>query len=188
MDSSICYSITTDTHSAHRSQIFFIQYTSIFACMTLAVILTILLLGVLLIFLEIFFIPGTSLFGVVGGIAMLIGIILIYVYYGSKWGNIATVISLVAVVIAFIAGFKAVQSNKLAMNAEIKGRVNELEKELYHVGDKGVASAELKPNGKALFNGNRIEVYSQGEYIQRNTEIEIVKITKDKIFVKQSKT
>jgi membrane-bound ClpP family serine protease len=155
--------------------------------MTLGFVLAIILLGLLLIFLEIFFIPGTTLFGVAGGIALVIGVIMVYSYYGARWGHIAVVSSLVLVLIAVVAGFKVIQSNKLAMNAEISGRVNELEN-TYKVGDKGVAATEFRPNGKGIFNGNKIEVYSTGEYIERNTPIEIIKITQDKIYIKQSKT
>jgi membrane-bound ClpP family serine protease len=160
--------------------------TYIFAPMTFWFVMAILLIGLLLIFLEIFFIPGTSLFGILGGIALMIGVIMIYSYYGAKWGHISVAASLVLVLVAVAAGFKVIQSNKLAMNAEITGRVNELEN-LYKIGEKGIAATEFRPNGKGVFNGNKIEVYSTGEYIERNSEIEIVKITKDKIFVKQSK-
>ncbi len=156
--------------------------------MTLGFVLAIIFIGLLLIFLEIFFIPGTTLFGILGGIALLIGVIMVYSYYGTKWGNIAVTSSFIAVLIAIVAGFKVIQSNKLAMPAVITGRVNELEKDIYKVGDKGMAATEFRPNGKGTFNGNRIEVFSSGEYIQRDSEIEIIKITNDKIFVKQSKT
>jgi membrane-bound ClpP family serine protease len=155
--------------------------------MTLGFVLAIILAGLFLIFIEIFFIPGTTLFGILGGIALLIGVLMVYSYYGTNWGHAAVLASLVLVLIAVAAGFKVIQSNKLAMNAEITSRVNELENQ-YHVGDKGIAATEFRPNGKGIFNGNKVEVYSTGDYIQRNSEIEIVKITKDKIFVKQSKT
>ena len=70
------------------------------------------------------------------------------------------------------------------MKAEITGKVNEIEKNLYNIGDKGIAVSELRPNGKGMFNGNKIDIYSNGEYIQRDTAVEIIKITNDKIFVK----
>lgn len=152
------------------------------------VILAIILVGLVLVFLEIFLIPGTTLFGIVGGIALVVGVILIYTNCGNHWGNIATAATVVAVFVAVIAGFKVIQSNKLAMKAEIKGRVNELEKNLYSIGDKGTAVSELRPNGKGMFNGNKIDIYSNGEYIQRESEIEIIKITNDKIFVKPIKS
>ena len=156
--------------------------------MTLAVILAIILIGLVLIFLEIFLIPGTTLFGVIGGIALIIGVILVYSYYGTKWGNITLFASLVLVVVAVAAGFKVIQSNKLAMHAEITGKVNEMQVGDCKVGDKGITATELRPNGKAMFHGNKTDVYSNGEYIARNSEVEIIKITHDKIFVKPIKT
>ena len=148
------------------------------------IILTIILLGLVLVFLEIFLIPGTTLFGIVGGVALLIGVLLVYSTYGSKWGNITALTTGVAVIISVVVGFKVIQSNKLAMKAEITGKVNEIEKNLYNIGDKGIAVSELRPNGKGMFNGNKIDIYSNGEYIQRDTAVEIIKITNDKIFVK----
>jgi membrane-bound ClpP family serine protease len=140
-------------------------------------------LGLLLIFIEIFFIPGTTLFGVVGGVAVAAGVILVYVNYGSKAGNTALIGSLVAVLIAIAAGFKVIQTNKFAMKAELKGRVNEAESEQPKVGDKGIAVTELRPNGKALFGNLKTEVYSNGDYISRDTTLEVVKVVSNKIFV-----
>lgn len=151
------------------------------------IILAIILLGLILVFLEIFVIPGTTLFGIVGGVALIIGVVLVYSNYGSKWGNITTGVTIVAVIGAVIAGFKVIESNKLAMKAEIKGRVNVLEKHLYNVGDRGFAVSELRPNGKGMFNGNKIDIYSNGEYVQRDSEVEIIRVTHDKIYVKQVK-
>lgn len=156
--------------------------------MALGIIITIILVGLLLIFLEIFFIPGTTMFGILGGVAMLIGVVLMYSYFGRTYGNITLGISSVAVLVALVVGFKVIESNKLAMKAEITGKVNQLEVPALNVGDKGVTITELRPNGKANFNGTKTEVYSNGEYIARDTGIEIVKITRDKIFIQPLKT
>lgn len=153
--------------------------------MALGVIITILLVGLLLIFLEIFFIPGTTLFGVLGGVAVVLGVVLMYAYYGRNYGNVSLAFSAVAVVLSVIAGFKLIDSNKLAMKAEIKGKVNELESHLFNLGDTGVTVTDLRPNGKAMINTTKVDVYSSGDFINRDTPIEISKITNDKIFVKQ---
>lgn len=155
-----------------------------FSAVTLTVIIAILLLGLLLIFFEIFLIPGTTLFGVAGGLALFIGIVLVYVYYGNRWGNVSLLASVVMVVVAVVAGFKVIESNKLAMRAEITGKVNELDSSNYKIGDRGMTFTELRPNGKALINESKVEVYSLGDYVPRDSEIEITKITHDKIFVK----
>jgi len=74
------------------------------------------------------------------------------------------------------------------MKGEITSRVNELQKGLYNIGDKGITASELRPNGKAMFSENKIDVYSTGDYIERGTPVEIIKITNDKIFVQPLKS
>ena len=70
------------------------------------IILTIILLGLVLVFLEIFLIPGTTLFGIVGGVALVIGVLLVYSTYGSKWGNITALTTGVAVIILLLLALK----------------------------------------------------------------------------------
>lgn len=156
--------------------------------MALWIILAIILIGLILIFLEIFLIPGTTLFGVLGGVAVIAGVFLMYYYFGSKWGHLVLLFTSIAVAIAIGAGFKLIESNKMAMKAEIIGKVNELDKNKFAIGEKGISITVLRPNGKASFNGKKTEVYSSGEYIERHTEIEIIRITNDKIFVQPLNT
>ncbi len=157
--------------------------------MTLGIVIAIILIGLLLIFLEIFLIPGTTLFGVVGGIALLIGVVMVYSYYGSKWGNITLLASSLSVVISVVLGFKVIQSNKLAMKAEIDGRVNELENaEELQIGARGITVTELRPIGKAVFAHKKLEVSSTGDYIHRETEVEIIQILGNKIIVQPIKS
>jgi len=156
--------------------------------MAIGFIVAVILLGLLLIFLEIFFIPGTTLFGVAGGVALLAGIIMMYADYGSRYGNITLGISFVAVIISIGLGFRVIDSNKLSMKAEIKGKVNELDPHAFKVGDTGTTITELRPNGKAMINDQKSDVYSYGEYIPRETTVKIIKITHNKIFVKPLKS
>ena len=157
--------------------------------MAFSIIVIIILVGLLLIFLEMFIIPGTALFGILGGVAIVAGVAFMYSNYGSKWGNITAAIAGISVFVSVAAGFRVIQSNRLAMKAEIKSKVNTLEHNKYELGQKGRTVSELRPNGKAVFaDSNKVDVYSEGEYIERESDVEIVKITNNKIFVKQSKT
>ena len=157
--------------------------------MTLGIVIAIILIGLLLIFLEIFLIPGTTLVGVVGGIALLIGVVMVYSYYGSKWGNITLLASSLSVVISVVLGFKVIQSNKLAMKAEIDSRVNELENaEELQIGALGITVTELRPIGKVVFAHKKLEVSSTGDYIHRETEVEIIQILGNQIIVQPIKS
>lgn len=151
--------------------------------MALGLIVAILIIGLLLIFLEIFFIPGTTVFGIAGGVIVVLGIGMMYAYYGKQYGNITLMVSAVAVVAAIVAGFKVIDSNTLAMKGEINSKVNQLETKGAVVGDKGIAVTDLRPNGKAVFNDRKVDVYSNGDFIPRDASLEIIKITNEKIFV-----
>lgn len=53
------------------------------------------------------------------------------------------------------------------MKAEITGKVNELEAGLLNLGDLGNTVTDLRPGGKAMFNGQKTDVYSNGDFIPR---------------------
>lgn len=161
---------------------------TIFNYMTLAVILAIIAIGLLLIFLEIFLIPGTTLFGIAGGVAVVIGVLLVYYYYGSYYGNISFAVSLVAVLVSVFFGFRVIESNKLAMKAEIDGKVNNEDVSDFQIGQTGHTLTDLRPNGKAKFEAGKTEVYSVGDFINRDTNVQIVKITGNKIYVQPLNT
>jgi membrane-bound ClpP family serine protease len=150
--------------------------------MSIALIIIILLLGLLLIIAEIFFIPGTTIFGVAGGVVMVIGVAMMYAV-GTQQGHIALGISIVSILVATVLGFRAIDKGALAARAKIKGRVNELDSSLVP-GMKGKAITELRPGGKVQFGEERVEVFSYGNYIPRDSQVEITNVTKDKIFVK----
>ena len=156
--------------------------------MTAAAIIALIVLGLALIFLEIFLIPGTTVFGVAGGVALITGIILVYTYFGSTYGHIALGASSVSVLLAIVAGFKLIQSNTLAMKAQIDSKVNNEDLPGILKGEQGTTITDLRPNGKAQFGNQKVDVYSTGDFIDRNTTIEVVRIQDQKIFVKPINT
>lgn len=148
----------------------------------------VILLGLLIVIVEIFFLPGTTLFGIVGGIILLGGIYLGFAEHGMKTGSIILAITTFVTCILLYAGFKTYSSGKLALKNVSEGKANVLDENLARVGDEGVTVSFLRPNGKAMINGNKIEVYSLGEYIVSNKKVKVVKISENKIFVKLNET
>ncbi|MDZ4846146.1 MAG: hypothetical protein SH857_11420 [Chitinophagales bacterium] len=142
----------------------------------------IILLGLLIIMVEIFFLPGTTLFGVVGGIILVGSIYLAFSEHGAKTGSIILGITTVACCILLYAGFKTYSSGKMALK-DVMGKT-EPDSLLVNVGDEGFTTSYLRPNGKASIKDNKVEVYSLGEYIESNKAIIVVKIAENKIFVK----
>ena len=55
----------------------------------------------------------------------------------------------------------------------------------YLIGQKGMAITDLRPSGKGEFNGVKLDILSQGEYIGRGSKLEITNIKNNKIVVKE---
>lgn len=151
--------------------------------MTIALISFVLFLGIVLIFLEVFVIPGTTVFGIAGTIMSGAAIYFAYQLLGSNYGHLSIVIGFVVFIIMFILGRKFMDKGQLTLKQELTGKVNLFEAKVI-VGDKGISHTDIKPNGKAIFGDEKLEVYSNGIYIDKNIEIEIIKIEQNKIIVK----
>lgn len=151
--------------------------------MTLALIAFVLFLGIVFIFLEVFVIPGTTIFGILGSIAVIVAIIFTYRLMGTNYGHLSIVISFSVFMIFFYAGRKLMDKNDLSLHHELKGKVNEFVANV-KVGDIGKSYTDIKPNGKAFFNDEKMEVYSNGSYIVKDQDIQVIKINQNKIIVK----
>ncbi|GIV33146.1 MAG: hypothetical protein KatS3mg031_0681 [Chitinophagales bacterium] len=144
----------------------------------------IIVFGLLIIMVEIFLVPGTTIIGVVGGVIVVIGVFLAFRDHGLKTGSITLALSAVATGVLLYTGIRTYSSGKFALKESITGKVNEPEEGLPVPGDEGLTVSLLRPNGKALINGRRVEVFSLGELIEKNTRIKVVKVSENKIYVK----
>ena len=55
------------------------------------------------------------------------------------------------------------------------------------VGKRGRALTTLRPAGTILVEGKRLDVSSQGDYIEKSAPVIIVRVEGSKIFVEQTK-
>lgn len=148
------------------------------------VIILIIALGVVLVFIEAFLLPGTGVVGLLGGFALAGGVYLVYKHYGGTEGTITLFVALGLLVFMIVMGFKRISDLKWSDPSAIDGRMNVLDQDVVKVGDRGKAFGTLKPNGKAFINDRKLEVFSMGEYIDKDTDIVVIKVTADKIYVK----
>gem|GEM_PF-783505 len=158
-----------------------------FKGMGLTSLIFLIAIGFAVLMVELFFLPGTSFFGAIGVLIMIVGIVLTYMNHGANTGHATLVLtSIVSVVATFIA-FRKFTNSDLGLKAELDGRVNELKDLKVDVLDRGVAFGDIKPQGRARIGGNLYNVDSLGEFIEDKRDIEIVKITDQKIFVRPIK-
>lgn len=153
-------------------------------------------IGVILLAVEIFFIPGFGIAGIAGTALIFIGL------YLSLMGSIpdpedftrATYTIGWSILFTFIAGYIIIRTfpktqlfNKLTLETVESTTEGFTSAETLSalVGKKGIALNNLRPAGKADINGSRMDVVSEGEYIERDTPIVISEVHGSRIVVKK---
>jgi membrane-bound ClpP family serine protease len=153
--------------------------------MSLTLIFLIIALGLILILIEIFVLPGTTIIGIAGGVLIVFSIWQAYKIYGSDKGHLIVLATIVVIGATLVMAFKSNTWKGMMLTTNVEGRVNEVEENKLHIGDEGKAISRISPSGTALFNNELYEVHTKGDFIEQETEIFISKLEDNKIFVKR---
>ena len=141
-------------------------------------------LGVILIALDIIFVPGMIL-GIFGGLVLIAGVITAFSTHGLAAGTISLGIAFAAIIILVVYAFKADVWSRFALNHKNESRVNAENKLNLIPGQTGTAVSALRPSGKAEFEGNFAEVNTYGEYCPAGTPVKVTKIENGKVWVEK---
>ncbi len=153
----------------------------------LAIILLI-LVGLILIYLELIFIPGTTVLGVLGLILTGVGVYIAYDTHGTKTGSLVLAGAFFVTVIALVYSFKSRSWDRFALKGQNKSQVNEDYTDGLEENMVGTAISDLKPIGKAEFGDESYEVTTHGNHVDSGTEIRITSIRGNKIIVESTKS
>lgn len=153
--------------------------------MSLTLVAVLVIVGLLFIILEILVIPGQGIFGILGLIILAVGIWQTYDSIGTTEGHIVLASSFVLSVASIVISLRSNTWNRFMLKSEVTSKVNVIDEKAFHVGDEGKTVSRLAPAGKALFKSEYMEVHTHGDFIDPNTDIEIISIDHNKIFVKQ---
>ena len=146
-----------------------------------------LVIGIILILIEILFIPGTTIFGILGIISIFSSDYLSYSYFGSEIAIIYSISNAILSLIIIVYALKSDTWKKIALNKVHLEKVNKNKYGELKKGDLGISSSSLKPYGKAIFGDKTYEVKSLENFIEENKKIKIINILQDKILVKKIK-
>ena len=145
--------------------------------------ISLLVFGFILFIVELFVVPGTSVVGIAGIVAVVYGLVRIFTDMGNTAGWIA-LIAVVAICSVITTWFVRTKSwKKITLNDELAAKVNVVDEQKIKVGDEGKALSRLVPMGQADFGGETYEVHSTDGFIDQRTSIKVVKIEGSKIFV-----
>jgi len=154
-------------------------------------------LGLVLLGVEIFVTPGFGLTGTLGLGALLGGLGLSLVGAGATWPVVLSAIGqvVVSLLLAIAASLVMLRflprlpfGRRLVLETELDARegfASAPEADLMWLGKRGTAASTLRPAGIATLEGDRVDVVSDGEFIEAGEPITVVKVDGNRIVVRQ---
>ena len=145
-------------------------------------IITLILVGLVLIFAEILLVPGVGIAGILGLLSM--GGSCFYAFYefGNTVGAIVTAVNAVLIVALTIWVLRAKTWKRMSLETNIDSKA--VEGATLSVGEKGKTLTRLAPMGSARFGNYVVEVKSLEGMLDPETQVEVVLIEDNKIYVK----
>jgi len=140
-------------------------------------------IGIILIGIELIFVPGTTIVGLIGLGSMVVGIVLGFQYFGANTGWAILGISSIVGFGIIIYGLRGGAWEKFALKRSIDAKVNQEYPMNLQVGQVGETISTLRPIGKAEFESRIFEVKSYGNYVKQGLKIRIVRIDNKNVFV-----
>lgn len=160
------------------------------------------LLGIVLLVLEIFVIPGFGIAGISGIILVVFALILsmqgfVIPEFDWEWqrfhrnvlivaGNLAGAFVLFAVIAKYINRMPMFNRLLLSTSQESSAGYTVQEEDVSRrlTGRRGEAVTTLRPVGKAEIDGQVLVVESEGEFIEAGTEVEVIAVNGNRVVVR----
>ena len=148
------------------------------------------LIGIGLLILEAFM-PGFGAAGITGVILEIITLVMTWFEHGPLATLAMLLIVLLVLAIAISTSLRSITSGRLSKSSLVHSETQSNEEGYRSVEDlavfmdkEGTATSVLRPTGIADFDGVRLNVSSEGEYIPAGTRVRIIKVEGAKILVK----
>lgn len=147
--------------------------------------------GLGLLIVEVFM-PGFGLPGVSGIVLEIVSIVLTYMRHGGLAALGMTLITLACVAAAISLALRSVNKGRLSKSAVIlndtesaaDGYVASKDMEVF-LGREGVTTTVLRPSGMAEFDGVKLNVVADGEYIPKDARVRVDHVEGARIVVRR---
>ncbi|MCB2379994.1 hypothetical protein LGH70_20535 [Hymenobacter sp. BT635] len=145
-----------------------------------------LLFGLLFLVAEVLFIPGTTLVGLVGFALLAAGIWFGYRDLGSSAGHITLITAVVLAGVIIYIGLRPKNLHKFALTDVNNSSVRDARRPDIEPGTVGRTLSALRPAGTALFEDDRREVVTRGEFLAAGTVVRVLGIEQNRIVVERA--
>ncbi len=156
--------------------------------MSLTAIIILILVGMLLLLLEVFVLPGTNVAGIFGLLFIIGAIFYSYRDLGTPIAHFVLVGSLLLTSGSVLLGLRSNTWKRLSLKTTIDSKMANMEPNEVAVGEKGITITRMNPMGRILINNKSFEAKSSHRFIDQERPIEVVKIEGNQIIVKLIET
>ncbi len=154
--------------------------------MSIFAIILLILLGIVLLLLEFLVVPGVTVAGIGGVVALVVAVVISYTTHGANVGNYMLLGTLFTMVLVLYIALKTGTWKKVMLNNSVISRVEYgLSEDTVKVGDTGETVTRLNPIGKVMINEQVYEGKSIEGFINEHTKVEVIKVQTNNIIVKQ---
>ncbi len=147
-------------------------------------------IGAILLALEVV-VPG-AIIGIIGGIAMLAGVVVAFDQFGIQGGALAAVAAVLLVAITLYLEFVLLPRSRLAktfsMTATVDGRSQPVLADRTVIGKRVVAVTPLAPSGVVELEGRRYEAFARSGHVPVGTQLDIIDLDNFRLVVSESST
>jgi membrane-bound serine protease (ClpP class) len=169
------------------------------------------LLGVAFVAVELFFLPGTMVAGLVGVCLILVSLVMVVQGFliphsPQQVSMLVTTLAMICVSCLVLVGAAVVIGRKFGSlpifshlmlpppepgnprgkKGQIEGRVEPFAPPPVTVGELGIAHSPLRPAGKARFGDRLVDVLTDGDFLVRGTRVRVLRIVGNQVFVEQA--
>jgi membrane-bound ClpP family serine protease len=152
--------------------------------MDIVVVVVLSVIGIVLILIEIFLIPGLTVTALAGSAFSIAGIYYAFRSFGVLGGIITLVSTLAIIGTAFIYLLKSKALDNISLKTDIDSTVASQDALHIAVGDEGVSISRLNPTGKVRVNNITMEAKTLSEFVDEDTEIVVLKVSPTQLTVK----
>ena len=150
-------------------------------------IIALVISALLLLLVELFVIPGSSLAAILSAICLTWAVAYAFINISALAGIITLIIALILGSCVLITFMRSKTLDKVALTEEVSSTVDRLVAAQVQVGDKGYAVTRLALIGNAEINGHVVEVRSADGFLNEKTPVVVTCVTGNEIIVQKIK-
>ena len=153
--------------------------------MDILIIILLVLIGVVLIILEIFFLPGITVAGFSSLIFFGGGIYYAFVNLGTTAGYDTIVASVVACVVGIIWFMRSKSLDRISLKTDIDSVIPTQVNDSIKVGDEGIALSRLNPMGTVLIGTVQVEGKTREDFIDEGSSVIVERVERTSVIVRK---